>query len=132
MFVCFFQILIFWVVSRVKGQKMAQNDKKSCSLCSIFQDPYILWLLVMVRMFKMIIAPCFFFFFFFHFFKILIAWVVSEVIWQKMPPNDKKFCPLRSISQELYIIWLSFVVHIFKMIFPVIFFIFSKFEFLGC
>ena len=25
----FFKFLIFWVVSEVKGQKMAQNDKKS-------------------------------------------------------------------------------------------------------
>ena len=29
----FFKILIFQVVRRVKGQKMAQNDKKLCPLC---------------------------------------------------------------------------------------------------
>ena len=40
----FFKILIFWVVSRVKGQKMTWNDKKFNPLCSIFQEPYIIWL----------------------------------------------------------------------------------------
>ena len=29
-FFYFFQILIFWVVKRVKGQKMTQHDKKFC------------------------------------------------------------------------------------------------------
>ena len=38
----FFKILIFWVVSRVKGQKMTWNDKKFNPLCSIFQEPYII------------------------------------------------------------------------------------------
>ena len=42
----------------------------------------------------------------------------------------KKFCPSCSISQEPYIRWLSFMVHICKMIIsPVIFFNFSKFWF---
>ena len=30
--------------------------------------------------------------------------------------NDKKFCLSRSVSQEPYIIWLSFMVHLCKMI----------------
>ena len=33
-----------------------------------------------------------------------------------MVRNDKKFCPLHSISPEPYIIWLSFMVLIYKMI----------------
>ena len=36
----FFKILIFWVVSGVKGQKIAQNDKKIPSR-SIPQEAYI-------------------------------------------------------------------------------------------
>ena len=32
--------------------------------------------------------------------------------------NDKKFCLSRSVSQEPYIIWLSFMVHLCKMISP--------------
>ena len=40
---------------------------------------------------------------------------------------------MRTISQEPYIIWLSFIVHMCKIIVSVgIFFIFSKFLFFGC
>ena len=49
-----------------------------------------------------------------------------------MVQNDKKFCLLGSISQKPCIIWLSFMVQICKMmIYPVDFFIFSKFWFSG-
>ena len=49
---------------------------------------------------------------------------------QKTFQKDKRFCPLHSISQEPYIIWLSFVVYICKMIIaPGFLFIFSKFWF---
>ena len=42
------------------------------------------------------------------------------------------FCPSRSVSQEPCIIWLSFMLHLCKMIiFPGNFFIFSKFWFFG-
>ena len=64
---------------------------------------------------------------FFHFSKILIFWVHRGVKGQKMVQNDKKFCLLPSISQESYIIWLSFIVHICKMIISSgVFFHFSK------
>ena len=44
---------------------------------------------------------------------------------QKTVHNDKKFCLSHSISQEPYIIWLWFLVHMCKMmISPVNFFIF--------
>ena len=69
---------------------------------------------------------------FFHFFKILIFQVFRVVKVQKIVQNDKKFCPSCSISQELYIIWLLFMVHMCKMILsPGNFFIFSRFWFLG-
>ena len=67
---------------------------------------------------------------FFQFFKILIFHVVRGVKGQKAVQNDKKFCPSRLISQKPYIIWLSFMVHVSKMIIsPGSFFIFSKFWF---
>ena len=45
-----------------------------------------------------------------------------------MVQNDKKFCPSCFISQKPYIIWLSFMVHLCKIIIsPSAFFIFSKF-----
>ena len=49
-----------------------------------------------------------------------------------MVQKQKKFCLSNSISEGLYIIWFSFMVHIYKMIIsPRVFFIFSKFWFLG-
>ena len=53
----FFKILIFWVVRGVKGQKTVQNNKKFCLSCSIFQEPYIIWLSFMVFLCKIIISP---------------------------------------------------------------------------
>ena len=47
---------------------------------------------------------------------------------QKMVQNEKRFCLLYSISQEPYIIWLSFVVDKCKMIIsPGLFFLFFHF-----
>ena len=68
--------------------------------------------------------------YFFIFFKILIFWVVRGVKGQKMVENDNKICLSHLISQEPYIIWLSFIVHMCKMIiYPGVFFIFSKLRF---
>ena len=53
---------------------------------------------------------------FFSFFKILILWVLRRVRGQKMVQNDKKFCLSHSTSQKPYIMWLSFLVHMYKMI----------------
>ena len=60
-----FKILIFQVVSGLKGQKMAQNDKNFCLLHLIFQEPYIIWSSFMVHMmYKRIISPGIVFIFF--------------------------------------------------------------------
>ena len=56
LFLQVFKILIFWVVSGVKGQKTVQNDKKICPSFLISQEPYITWLPFMVHMCKMIIS----------------------------------------------------------------------------
>ena len=71
---------------------------------------------------------------FIHFFRILICGVVIEVKGQKIVQNYKKFCPSCSISQEPHIIWLSFMVHICKMIISLGVFLvgFQNFDFLGC
>ena len=52
---------------------------------------------------------------FFHFFKIFIFWDVERVKGQKKAQNGKKFCPSQSIYQELYIIWLWFLVNMCKL-----------------
>ena len=82
----------------------------------------------MVHICKMIISPGFFF----QFFKILIFWILRVGKVQKMLYNDKRFCSSHFILQEPYIIWLSFMVHICKMmISPVNFFIFRNVDFEG-
>ena len=92
------------------------------SVSSLSQEPYIIWLLPMVHMCQTIISLRVF-----QFFKILIFQVFGVVEAQKTDQNDKKFCPTCSISQEPYIIWLLFMVHIWKMIIsPDIFFFFFK------
>ena len=69
---------------------------------------------------------------FFQFLRIYNFLVVRGLKWQKMAQNNKKYCLPHSISQELYLIWLWFLVHLCKMmISPAIFFIFSKFWFFG-
>ena len=65
-----------------------------------------------VHKWKMIISPGIFF----YFFKILIFWVVRRVKRQMMAQNDKKLRPLDFISQEPYMIWSWFLVHICKRI----------------
>ena len=101
-----------WGVGRgVKGQKMVQNDKKFCLMCSISQESYIISYLFMVLMCKMIISLGVFFIFSKFWFSELLGGK-----GQKLAHNDKKLCLLRLIFQEPYIIWLSFVVHQCKVI----------------
>ena len=65
---------------------------------------------------------------FFHFFEIFIFHAVRGVKGQKLAQNVKKLCLVHFISQELYIIWSSFVVHKCKVITsPGVFFFFFLF-----
>ena len=67
----------------------------------------------------------------FQFFKILI-FQVFQVRGQETVQNDKKFCQSCFISCEPYIMWLSFMVDLCKMIISAgVFFSFSKFWFSG-
>ena len=91
----FLKILIFWVHRVVKGQKMSQNDKKFCLLCSISQESYTIWLPFMVQMCKMIISPGVFFNF-----KILIFLVVRGLKGQNWPKMTKNFCLSHLIFQS--------------------------------
>ena len=124
------------VVIRVKGQKMASNDKKLCLLCSVSQEPYIIWLSFMVHMCKTIITAGVFF----PFFRILIFWVVRGDKGQKWQKWQKTLSVVpyisgtihhmsHLISQEPYI-WSSFMVHMCKRIIsPGFFYIFPNFNF---
>ena len=124
----FLKILIFWVHG-VGEQKTVQNDKKCCLSRSISAEPYIIWLLFMVHIYKMIMSPGSF-----YFFKILIFRVVRGVKGQKKSPEWQKILSVtHSISQEPYIIWLSFMVNMCKVIISAGgFSFFQNFDFLGC
>ena len=64
---------------------------------------------------------------FFHFLKILIFRIFRGEKGEKIAQNDKRFFLSHSLSQEPYIIWLSFMVHMCKMIIsPGVFFHFFK------
>ena len=73
-FFYFFKILIFWVVMGVNGQRMVQNDKKTCLWCFMSQNHASydchLWY-ACVKLYHLQV-------FNFHFFKILIFWVAGD------------------------------------------------------
>ena len=102
----FFKILIFWVVSWVKGQKMAHYDKKLCLSYFISPKSYIKWLSFLVHLCKKMISPDILFF---YFFKIFIFWVVRVVKRQK---NGQKWEKIKSVVVHILI---SFMVHTCKM-----------------
>ena len=67
----------------------------------------------------------------FLFFSVCIFSVVREVKEQKMAQNDKKFCLFHSLSQELCLLWLWFLLNMYKiMISPAICFIFQNSDFM--
>ena len=69
-----------------------------------------------------------FFFFFIYIFG--FSWLLGREKGKKWPQMTKKFCLLHFISQKPYIIWLSFMVHLCKMMMsPEVFFNFSQFWF---
>ena len=124
-FFIFSKILIFWVV-RGEGREGTEGgggwkckkwSKTKNSLShSISHELYIIWLSFMVQMCKMINLLVFFFFIFSYWKKkhvelsFYIFWVVRVLKGQRAVQNDKRICLLHSISQEPYIIWLSFMV----------------------
>ena len=119
-----FFISKFWFSgwSKVKGQKMTQNDKKFGLLHLICQERYIKWL------WSLFMAHFFFFFYSFDFLD-----CYGEVKGHKIAQNNKKSCFSHSVSQEPYIIWLWFLVHLCKMILsPVFFFLFFNILIFRC
>ena len=138
LFCIFFQILIFGVNSEVKGQNMAQNDKKFCLSHSVFQEAYIIrsWFLAHLTC-KMMTSPdAFFIFSNFYFLSCEGGWGGG----QKLAQNVSKFClshlVFHMIRYEPYLIWLWFCYTFVKyfqqlVFFFFIFFIFSKFWFFG-
>ena len=82
-------ILIFWVVSGGKKQKIVHNNKNS-ACCTLYLRNHAsyddhLWYTILKWYLQL---------FFFQLFIILIFRVVRRVEGQKMVQNDKKLCPL--------------------------------------
>ena len=143
---------MFWVVSRERGSKNSPKWQKLCLLHFISLEPYIIWSSLVVHKCKMIISPGFFFFFSFSKFWVfrLSGWsnckkwpimtylskhisfyrilCCTSLKWWHLQMLFSLFQNLsHSVSQELYLIWLWFLVHMCKiMIYPTILFQFFK------
>ena len=120
-------VSFFFVVRRVKGQKMAQNVNKLCPSCLYISETIetIGMIFISSTPVQKDNIPRFFYFFSKFFFGLN-----SGVKGQKMAPNNKNLCLSHSLSQEACIIWSLFLVPVCKMIsLPEAFFIFSKFLF---
>ena len=94
--------------------------KKFCPSHSISQEPYIIWFLDMLHMYKVVISSGIFF----HSFKIFIFWINRVVKWQEMTQSDKKVClPL--------ILIVIFGTHNYWWYIQKFFSFFQKFDFFG-
>ena len=106
---------------------MEQNSKSGVKICmckhSISQYACSIWSCFVLEKFRMKTSPNAFF--------ISSKFWFSRLLWgrglkgQKMIQHEKKILS-HFASQELYLIWLWFLVNIRKMISPANFFIFSK------
>ena len=124
MFFTFFKIFIFWVNKGVKRQKMTQNDEKFCLSNTISKEPYIIWSSFTVHLCKRVVYPAFFSFF--QNFDFPGCWKGKK--GKKISPKWQKILFVTLVSQEPYIMWLSFMVHMCKMLISWdVFFIFEKF-----
>ena len=131
----FFYVFISWTDrggGGVKRQKVVQDDKKIL-LHFLSQEPYIIWFSFMVHLCIMMISRGIFFIFPKFWCSGLLGGWGGGVKGQKMVQNQKKFCLSRSISQESYIIWISFMALLCKMIISQgVFSVFQNFDFVGC
>ena len=111
----------FWfggLLGCVKGQKIAQNDKTFCLLCSISQEPYIMWLSFVVHKCKMISPGIFYITFSKFWFGLL--WGTKGEKWPKMLKKPV-------LGTIHHISW--FMVHMCeRTIPPGVFYIFSNFQ----
>ena len=111
----------------VKGQKIAQNEKQQLHASrTISQGLYSLWSRVLVHLCKMMMSPGAFTFLIFSFFGLLGGKrTKNSPRWQK-----ESACCRWYLRNHIY--YMSFMVHLCKMIMSLgFFFIFSKLLFFG-
>ena len=129
LFSFFFFILVFWSVKEVKGQKIAQNDKKFCLLCFISQKS-CMWLSFMLHLCEIIIFSGIFFIFS----KFWVLLVDSEGGggrgWSKTRKNHVCCTPYlkKHISYDFHL-WYTCMC---KIISSGVFSFFQNFDFSGC
>ena len=128
-FFYFFKILIFWVVRMVKGQKMAQNDKKNCPSHFISQEPYIIWSWFMVFMCKRIISPGIFYIFSKFWFSGSIVRKKSKK-WPKITKNYVCCTPYQSKHTSFDCVFCCTSLELWHL--QILFSFFQNFGFLGC
>ena len=111
----------FWfsrLLRGVKEQKIVQDDKKFCLLCSISQEPYIIWSSFVVHKSNIIISLDLFF----HFFQNFDFWIVRRVKGEKMAQHYKKLCPsCLYISGTIHHMIFFYVTHVLKDNIPCVF-----------
>ena len=110
-----------WSLEGYKNKKWLKITKKFCLSCPypknhILYDHNLCYPSVKWYVSRLFII----------FLKMLIFRVVRKVKGQKWPKMTKKLCTLRLISQEPYIMWASFMVHMCKTISPGVLLYFSK------
>ena len=106
------------------GTKNVPKNGKLYLSCTISQGPYIIRSSFVIHKCKMIISPSIFLIFSKFWFFVLLGRSKGKKLWQK----KNKLCSSCLLSQEPYIVWSSFMVHICKIIIsPGAFYTFSKF-----
>ena len=126
-FFLFSKLWLFRLLGRLKGKKWPKMPKNSVRRAFYLRNHTSYDLHLWNTFEKDNISECFL-----YFFQTLIFGANSGVKGQKLAQNDKNLFLSHSISQEAYIIWSSFLVHMCKMMTsPDAFFNFSKFWFSG-
>ena len=99
----FSKVLIFWAINQVKGAKMAENDEKACPHC-IWGTAHAMIVIFGTLMQNGNASGLFFIFWKFWFFG-----PKMEQKGQKWPKMTKKL--VHTLSKELQVLWLWFLVH---------------------
>ena len=131
----YFSVLKFWLSGDWKGKKWPKMTKMSVT-------PYIsgtMYHMIFIYGTHVCIKGQYlqaFFSFFFFFTKFWLSRSLREgkgvLKGQKITQNNKKICLSHCVYQELYIIGLWFLVHMCKMMIPLMnFFVFQSFDFWG-
>ena len=106
----FLKVLILWVVSGVKRQKISQNEKNFCLSHSLSEESFFIIFSFIVDMCKMIKSQGIFFILLI--FKILIFRVVRGVKGEKKAKMTKKYVSLTPYLRNRTLMIVVFATHL--------------------